>query len=410
MTFFSFGKKRNITVAVIFDIGSASVGAALTLIRPDKKPHVVYHTRRYMVFQNEFDFDRFLASMLGALAHAARDVERHGLTRLTFPEGVSRRVDHILCSYASPWYLSEARSLTMRKEKPFVLTREVIHDLIAKQEAVLEKEGKEHYGGALDGHLDVIEKSVTGIKLNGYAVPDPYGRRATAAQFMLTVAAMPRELKRRVEDAIGRIFHLERITHHSFPVVGCAVAARYLKAPEVFLFIDVSGEVTDVALVTEDGLVELVSFPNGTHHLLRELTKTLGISSDEARSLLALYRAGAAGNNVRQGLERALSAAQSAWLENFARALGTWSAEMPLPGDVLLAASEWAGDVFGSFASGIPQAKGAVVRIIDASLLEPYVTFREKTDFDPFLGLAALYLHDDMRSAAAYPREGIAPR
>lgn len=397
-----------VAVGVVFDIGSASVGAALVLLRPGAKPHILYNTRRHMVFQDEFNFDRFFTSMLGALSSVAHDVERNGLSHLTFPKGVPRRVNRILCTYSSPWYLSETRIITLKKEKPFVFSHDVVESMVHEQEAGLATEASEQYGGAVGTHVDIVEQAVTGIKLNGYPVHNPYGKRVLSLEFVLTTSAVSSELRARVEDTIGQVFHIEHITHHSFALVGCVGIARHLNTPGTFLCIDVSGEVTDIALVVDGGLIEIVSFPRGARHVLRELNRSLNMSADEARTLLALRESGVVQRDTGQKLEASLGTVKSAWLRDFAAVLDTFTTDVQLPRNVFLTASEWAGGLFRSFMDDTSGGRRMKTTLINGALLQPYITFREKTAPDVFLALATLSMDDGV--PVLYPRRAVASR
>ncbi|MCI0619872.1 cell division FtsA domain-containing protein [Candidatus Wolfebacteria bacterium] len=397
MGFFSRRKHQKVTIAVVFDIGSASVGAALTLIRPNEKPHVVYNTRRYMVFQDEFNFDRFVASMLSTLDAVAHDIEKDGLAHLTFSKGVHRRMDQILCSYASPWYLSQTRIIDMHDEKPFILSKEVVERAVHKQEEEIAREGGEHYESGMGEHIDMLEKAVTDIKLNGYTVSNPYSKRATSAQFTLTVSVIARVLRERIEDTVFRVFHARTIKHHSFALIAWSGITNYIGASRDFLSIDVSGEVTDVALAHGGALLETVSFPHGSRYVLRGLNRTLHTSSGEARTLLALRESKTVSTDIEPKLERVLTEVKTTWLTQLGEALARFDSHAQIPGNVFLTTSDWAGPLFTSFIEDEAWARYTrthrpmQVTSINGTLLQPFVTFREGVVTDPFLALAALY-------------------
>ena len=90
-------------IATIIDIGSSSIGASAVLLYPDKKPSVLYTIRKDMAFQEKFNFDRFVLSMLETLENVVQELSSFPLP--------SHSDQTTLCVFSSPWYASQTRSV-----------------------------------------------------------------------------------------------------------------------------------------------------------------------------------------------------------------------------------------------------------------------------------------------------------
>src|ERR1035437_8460993 len=137
---FLFGSKKKEKIVAIFDIGSGSVGGAFARIPTDGKgvPFIMKSksVRNDIKYHENFNFDLFLKDMIDALSQSANSLYNK---KIGAP-------DEIVCVLASPWYLSETRTVKMSKDEPFTFSKSIASELIQKEISGLTESYKTKYG------------------------------------------------------------------------------------------------------------------------------------------------------------------------------------------------------------------------------------------------------------------------
>jgi len=390
-------KRAGSRIVVLFDIGSASIAGAVVFFQTGKKPNVLYHTRKSMKLQEELDFDRFLASMLQTLNSVAQDVGRKGLGRI-HTGSEKNRVNHILVTYSSPWHMSQSKTIKIENKKGTTITRRLIDELIKKEENLLAKSSAGEYGSSADDGIDVIERAVTDICLDGYSVTDPYGKKPKHAEFSLSLTVMSAGLRDSVESVLEKHLSKRPMSHRSFALVSFNIVRDLFgKAPN-FLLVDVSGEVTDISVVRGNALRDNVSFPKGKHFIYRALKRELGVSLDEAVSTLRALNTGSVSQKTGLQLEQALYVVQEEWTRDFTSALEKIESGLLIPRTVFLTAGEDVESLIKRFITeeqwggSTRTGGGFTVTGITGGGLVSHVESRGGALKDPFIGLEALYV------------------
>jgi hypothetical protein len=155
-----------------------------------------------------------------------------------------------------------------------------------------------------------------------------------------------------------------------------------------FLFLDVSGEVSDISLIREGALVEVISFPFGSRHVTRSLMKQLAVSVHEVETLLGLHGAGAVGGDTRTGFETALADAQKKWQTMFTEAVGRLSSGS-VPRRVFLTADVF---IMPTLAAAFASDTWSVTTLGPEQLAQ-HVSSREQRITDAFIALEGLFIH-----------------
>ena len=164
-----------------------------------------------------------------------------------------------------------------------------------------------------------------------------------------------------------------------------------------FLFLDISGEVTDISLVRQGVLLETVSFPRGKKFLLRKLAETLGTVPEEAESLFRMWREGKTDDATREKISHIFDDARRLWVHDLSTALNSFSSGLYLPHQLFFTADDDVEKVFSDFIGGEEFAQTALtiepfsVRFVDGPSLAAFCTFEGSITRDPFLILAAIF-------------------
>lgn len=394
MVFGSSSAKRESLVAVI-DIGSSSVGAAVVHVpaRDSKeKAQILVSARVEMSLGDRINFERFTKSMYGALDEVLGQLQKSG----------KKSVDSVVCSLASPWYLSHTRHERIEHERPFQFTSAILNKSLQDYRERLEKryDGSEAHqdGESPEGAGIVTEVQAISVKLNGYETSRPYGVTTKRADVALYASVSQKTMIEALESKISHALRPKRVLFHSFPLVVFAVLRDVVSDKRDFLLLDVSGEVTDVALIKQGVIEEIVSFPFGKNFIFRRLASTFGVPPDQAMTLFNLQRKGKADHEAAKKIVDILEQAGTDWTNEFSKAMRSFTSGIALPHHVFFTADsdvgEWfakriAKEEWGQFTIADQQFD---VRLIEQTILNEFIEYAPKTSHDVFLALLSAFV------------------
>jgi hypothetical protein len=338
---FLFTQKKE-TIVAIFDIGSGSVGGAIAHIPKDKKgtPVIIKSIVNDIKFHKGFDssFDSFMQDMTTTLSETATAL---------YDKKVGAP-DEIFCVFASPWYLSETRSIKMSREKSFTFTKRIASDLIEKEISSLTDLYKSKYG-TLDSIPQVIEQNTMSVSLNGYPMEEPLGKECKSIEMNMVISLSPKLCLDKIRETISKTYHHKSISFSSFTLASyLAVRDKYINS-DSYLLIDVRGEITDVGIVTKGILKSVLSFPFGKKTFFKYICTKLEIELRDAQELFKLYSEGHLSEEFKNKVVPLFKSIESSWSEAFGQCISTLPRTLVLPGVVFLTADSdiksWFADV-----------------------------------------------------------------
>ncbi len=385
---FSFFRPKS-ELGIIFDIGSASVGAGLVRFQKGVPPHILYTHREKIPMQKEkeIDPDRFFKDMVTTLSKVNHIMQTDGLSHLKFTPFGSLRAKHVTYVFRSPWSATQTHIATIDKPAPFVFTKTLVDNILAEQEKQF----------AFNDKLAVIERRVVQITLNGYALAMPYGRKTRHAEVSVFMSLLPKMVIEESTQAAVTTYHPKDTRIHSFPLVSYSMIRDVFHDVSDFILLDVGGELSDISVVKKGLLLETTSFPSGKHFLTRTVAAALATSYDEAKSILILHFKGHADVAVSAALEPILKKASSEWLGALDKALAELSGALSLPqrlfaiidGDLvpffMLALKEEKVRQFGVFDTPF------IVTLLNPDKFKALVTSSAHAERDSYISLIAAF-------------------
>lgn len=356
--------------AIVFHIGSASVGAGLLRLECGKGPHVMYSLRELIPYRDSVAPERFIADMLGALKKVNARISSEALQAV----GHKFKAKHVYYVLSSPWTVTQAKVASIREQKPFVLTKARVDHIVDSQTKAAEG-------------LQLFEKRVVDVKLNGYQIADPYGKKARSADISLFMGFVPKTILNGVIDSAARTYHPKDTRLASFALASYLAARDIFHDQSDFIFLDIGGELSDVSVVRDGAVVETASFPLGRNSIIRKLQVDLGISAEEVISLVRTYEEGVADESLAAGLRPVLDAATTAWMSGFREALDRIASGKTLPRQAYLVVN----DDFARFFERILGVDSVTMspKVVDSATLCSAVSFADKAVKDPFIAMAA---------------------
>ncbi len=313
--------KESKNSVIIFDIESASIGGAVVSF--DKKvPHISYSTRTQLPFQEVADEKRLLTQIEEVLTSVASDLQKNGL--LT-KDGKSIAVKEIVCVLSSLWSNTQTTNVSFENKEKFKVTNRIMDDLLAKIHASDKKIARKS--------TVTIEKKVINSLLNGYPTEAPLGKEVTRINITFLESTVSNALHAKMSEIMHSTFNPDiPLVFRSFTLVAFSVTRDLFNTTKNFMLIDVTGEITEIAVVRNSILEDMLSFPYGKNTIVRDVAKkTKSIPED----ILTRIKIMSSGNELE--VKEEFFEAEKKWTEMFGRACDELSSEInPLPRDVFL--------------------------------------------------------------------------
>ncbi|MFA6565832.1 MAG: hypothetical protein WCT48_03750 [Candidatus Paceibacterota bacterium] len=374
-------------IAVIFDIGSSSVGGAAVLLSPSQKPKMLYSVRRDMAFQENFHFERFVSSMLETLEKVAQDI-----SAVKLPPHSEKTFS---CLFASPWYASQTRILKKSFGAPVKINEDLLKETEEKEiEAFKAQEIKKMGGDAV-----ILETKTIQTKLNGYETGNPLGKEATDFQTAIYISISPNKIVQTITEKIKKVFHAHSVHFNSFPF-SSFVVLRDIFHEKSFLFMDISGEVSDISIVRDNVMQETVAFPLGKNFLIRKIASETDSSFQEALSSFHMSKNEELEDHQDKKVKKALDMAAKEWITSFQNALRSISGRKELlPRDIFITADD---DVSKWFVESLQDAGASSfsvvgnvfnVRHLNGTFLSSFCDSETAVERDSFLMIESLFIN-----------------
>ncbi|MEX2029187.1 MAG: cell division protein FtsA [Candidatus Paceibacterota bacterium] len=322
-------------LALIFDIGSSSVGGMLCEMQQSGIPRIVFAIREPIILEKDINVDRFFSQTIQSLEIIVELIYRSGMGA---PE-------MIFCVLSSPWHISQTRVIKLNKNAPFLVTTKLVDNLIKKEVSLFEAEYFAEYMQAGNA-IRTIELKNIKMKLSGYETLNPLNQKTSELEITIFLSISPEQILGAMEDTIRQHFHANEIKFSSFVIASFAVMRDMYTNQNNFLLIDIGGEVTNISMTKQNILYESISFPWGLNFIIRGVASALNCSLAEAKTYVALFQAGHAADSVVKKLEPVINKLRTKWLTKFQESLANLSRDISVPAVIFLTTEQVLADFF----------------------------------------------------------------
>jgi cell division ATPase FtsA len=284
-------------LALVFDIASSSVSAALVRLAFGEHIRVIHSLNEPLSNQNSVDPEKLFNDMIEALKKAHADIVKQGSVKLSGTEFRHVNAKRIIYSFTSPWSATQTKTISLKKDKSFTFTRAVLEKLMSSEE---EK-------------FSVIDRRIIQTRLNGYEVKDPFGKNVREVDISYFTGIVPKSVLEKTVEVSHAIRASKYIKSFTFPLITYSYIKDSFPDERDFIQLRIGGGISDVAII-EDGLItESASFPLGYKQVIDGAATLSGITNDEIISFLKLKSEGHAELSVVEKLNPILSRS----IENF---------------------------------------------------------------------------------------------
>ena len=273
--------------SVLFEIGSASVGAAVS-VHESNTVRLLWSKRIEFGYKCEDDYVRYVRSMYAALLEIGMQVTSEGFVKAKeIRPDFTMRGAQVYCVLAPPWFLGAVNAEAITKEKPFQVTQTILDKIRDDGYSNVCNTEDSMSWQDLMGTPVLLEYYTDIFKVQGYKVTN-IGHRSTNDLFVQSYYSIVSEsVQAHVSEVIERVLpnHPIHFVSSTRLLSGVHVQLEESDASHRAIFVEIKGEITSVVLL-QNGIVQnIVTIPLGTNHVLRKVSPK-AISVREAQDAL----------------------------------------------------------------------------------------------------------------------------
>ena len=375
--------KKNEKLALLIDVGSASVGVALVEVSGSTPPRIYASSREDMMLQDKLTPAQLMRAMNQALEGSLKAIQLS--TKTT---GVP---SHIFCSLSSPWFLSKNKHIVIEQKEAFEVTPAVLEKFLDEEIDRVQEELKDTLP---QQDVRIIEKKIIRTKLNGYEINNPYGQKASRVELALTVGISSKQATERIEHTISNFFHSNVVHFGAFPIAAFNTIRDIFPTERSFLFLDITGEGTDISFVNNNILVDTVAFTRGKNFFIREISSQFRMPHQVATSVLNMFLGGTLDDKRKKEIELFISKIENDWVARFGKAVASLNMSESVAHKIFFMADPDVIVLFERILSKIPRVPAGKeyfeIQRLDSLTFGKFVSFENGVTRDPFLIVEAL--------------------
>jgi cell division ATPase FtsA len=321
--------KINSENILIFDIGSGSIGGAIVKVfKEENKLPVILKSIRLDI-QNSDNFETLFSNTIKSLNSVLSSIASFS------------KISNIYCFLSAPWYVSEIRNITLEKDIKSIFTVKQGDDILKKEIKKVSDKYQES--------MSVIDSTIMNFKLNGYNINNPIGKKYKQIDFDLFISITPEILLTNLKETIYKYLPNSKINFSSFVSSSFISLREKCLKPDSYIFIDVSAEVTEIAIVNNGSIKHSMTFPFGKKSIIRHISKKKNLDFRDSKELFNLYISKRISENIRINIDNTIKEVEILWLQNFYKCLEHVDKNIVIPSFIFITADDdiknWISDI-----------------------------------------------------------------
>lgn len=382
-------KKKGCTL--ILDIGNKSIIAALVVFNKNNKPEFICSQKELFSIDTELSARKIELQMNKIVDSVVAKIVKEGSKRQV-------KIDTVFVVFSSPWFVAKTKKISLNNQKEFYITKDFLSDITDSEVSKFKEEMRQ----STETVFELIESTFVLGRINGYAVNSPIGKKTKNFDAYIYLSLTHNSLLKKIQSIIHKHTHLnpEEITVSTFPVVSFKVVKDLLTDQSSFVLLDVTGELSEITLVSDDAIVKTVTIPSGKNLIYKQISKELNTSIEIAESTLKLYTAKKLNDDVNLKIEGVLSSVEKEWSVYLENALNEISPNAILPSSLFLTSDDDISNIYKYFLtiqkldSTALFRKNLNITQIDLDKLSSFYFTKTYVPLDEFVIMDALYFKD----------------
>lgn len=284
---------------------------------------------------------------------------------------------------AAPWYSAAIKTIQSEARKPARITDATVAHAVS----VYRAQGEKTDTGS--GRVRV-ESVVSQVTVNGYPTSLAEPVEGTTLKINLYESESDEQFIQGLREILVRAFPGAEISYHTFPLVSFVVL-RALRDEKSFVFADIGGEITDVAIVHRDSLSFVGSFPEGVLSFARRVSGKGSIANTLSR--LTLFVKNELSNDESNAFGMLFTASAGYWKTAYQKLLEAAVSDVPIPQTTFLAGDKDELEWFKKILTSTPEAFPVRPILITPDFFHGAIMLGEGALYDSFLSIGALFFH-----------------
>jgi hypothetical protein len=316
---FSINKNKiSNKIVAIFDIASGSIGGSIVKISKEESGLPVILRSIRLDIPNSDNFEKLFNNTI--------KIFHNVLTQMSS----FSKIDEVHCFLSAPWYISEIRNVSLEKDIKSVFTEKQGDDLLKKEVRKVTDKFKDN--------MVVIDSIIMNLKLNGYNTNNPVGKKYKNIDFDIFISATPNFFIEKLKSGISNFLPNTKINFSSFIASSFISLREKCLKPDSYIFIDVSSEITEIAIINNSSIRYSMTFPVGKKSIIRHIADKKGLEFRDAKELFNLYISDNLSQNIKINVKNTIQEAQDLWLANFYRCLNHVDKSITVPSFIFITA------------------------------------------------------------------------
>jgi len=393
-----FSKKDEISLLI--DIGNGTISVASAIYKGNSSPYILTNTIFPISISLDSDLGTIVSSFEKMLNRVIVESIKKTFTSQYFNKKKhNKRVDNVLVSFSSPWFLSKTKEINITKDKEFIVTSNFLKSVLEKEAEVFVSEVSSSDEFFHKGQNSYIEKAVTRTKVNGYFVENSIGKKTKNLELSIYMSLVLEEMVSSVNKIIKTHIHLEEkdIYIHTFPFVSFNVLGFLYPKTVNYILMDITSEMTCFALVNNGTIVSTSSFPIGRNFIIKQISKVFGVSFEIAESFMHMFNKKKTDTNMTERMVDIFSDIEKEWAIYLEDSLIKLSPEMLLPTDLYITSEEDVAPIYMDFFNLSKNDSTSDFRKnlnkigLSRDLLNRLVSFKSDAKHSEFIAILSLY-------------------
>lgn len=344
LSFFNNTDKES---SILIDIGNGTITGSIVVFERNKKPLFVYIVRNFFSISEKLEAQKLEIEMNNLLEQTLESIMKKGFEG-KYWQNNRKKINKVMISFSSPWFLSKTKTIEISNDKEFIITKNFLLDVLSKEIDIYKKELEVEHGWE---YFEVVEKSIIHSKINGYVLDESVGKNTKNFNASLHISVVHNVFLDKVMDTVHKHTHLskEKVHVNTFPLVTFSVLRDSFTKESDFMFMDITGEITDITLVKDDIIDKTVSIPSGKNFVVRQVAKNLSISTELAESTVKMFLNKKLDEQNTIKVSDILVATEKEWSIYLENALMELSPSLTLPSTLFLTIDKEYSDIYENF-------------------------------------------------------------